>query len=73
MGGLGLGATPRAPTEEKKKKIKKPGEQERKVSVYMCLHICTFCICVCVCVDEANAMMWSYFSYKVPTEIKMVE
>ena len=38
LGGLGLGATPRAPRETKKR-IKKPGEEERKV-----------CLCVCRCV-----------------------
>ena len=32
MGGLGLGATPRAPPPDKRKRIKKPGEVERKVA-----------------------------------------
>ena len=35
LGGLGLGATPRAPRETKKR-IKKPGEEERKVRLYVC-------------------------------------
>ena len=31
VGGLGLGATPRAPPPEKKDRIKKPGEEPKKV------------------------------------------
>ena len=31
IGGLGLGATPRAPPPEKKDRIKKPGEEPKKV------------------------------------------
>ena len=31
IGGLGLGATPRAPPPEKKNRIKKPGEDPKKV------------------------------------------
>ena len=30
--GLGLGATPKAAEEKKKKRIRKPGEEERKAS-----------------------------------------
>ena len=33
--GLGLGATPKA-AEEKKKRIRKPGEEERKASSGIC-------------------------------------
>ena len=41
LGGLGLGATPRAPRETKKR-IKKPGEEEHKVHL---------CVCLCVLVQ----------------------
>ncbi len=54
--GLGLGAIPKPPAAPKK--IRKPGEQPKKVShihMHAYMHICLYCyVALVACIDESG-------------------